>query len=344
MTGQGDEILHFHIRFRNGAGFVHAQHIHPGQGFDAVHILHQHLILAQFQSRGRQGDGGQQVQPLRDHAHQRRHGALHAVPEAQLQHEKFLMKQDQSHGHQQDAHHQDQPVQRAHHFGLSGLGVLLCLLRQPGGEGILPHCRQLHPAPARQNHGPRLYRVTFGLGNGVGLAGDEGFVHPHFAAAQNAVGADLVALSKFRNIVPDDGLRGYFLLFAVPDDGDRPSSYQGQLIHRPFCPDLLHNADDGIDGRHHQKAHVHHRGAADDQHRRQDHENQVKKRKAVGQDDLLLGFARMLRRARRFSFCRLLGSQALFRVDAVCCFCLFHGGFSQCCFRREVPLSDWGTH
>ena len=42
---QGDHVLHFHFRLGDGTGLVHAQHIHPCQGLDTVHILDQHFIL-----------------------------------------------------------------------------------------------------------------------------------------------------------------------------------------------------------------------------------------------------------------------------------------------------------
>ncbi len=61
VRGQRHHIVHFHNGFCDGAGFVHAQHVHPGQGFDAVHILHQHLFPGQLQRRNGHGHTGQQV-------------------------------------------------------------------------------------------------------------------------------------------------------------------------------------------------------------------------------------------------------------------------------------------
>ena len=95
---QRNHIFHLHAGCRNGAGLVHAQHIHPGQGFDAVHILYQHLLPGQLQGGYCHGHAGQQVQSLGNHADERRYRALHAVLQTQLQHFKLLIKQNQTNG------------------------------------------------------------------------------------------------------------------------------------------------------------------------------------------------------------------------------------------------------
>ena len=145
---QRDQIHHLHVRFRDGAGFVHAEHIHPSQGFNAVHVLHQHIVPAELQSGGGHGNGSQQVQSLGDHTYQRRDGTLHTAPETLLQHHIFLVKQHQSHRHQQTAHHEDQLVQGAHHFGLTHLGVGSCFGGELFRESIGTHGGELYPAMA----------------------------------------------------------------------------------------------------------------------------------------------------------------------------------------------------
>ena len=55
-----------------GAGLVDAQHVHPGQALDGGQLLHQDVAPGQGDRGHAEGDTGQQHQPLRDHAHQRR--------------------------------------------------------------------------------------------------------------------------------------------------------------------------------------------------------------------------------------------------------------------------------
>ena len=290
-TGQGDQIFHLHFRLGDGAGFVHAQHIHPGQSFHAAHVLHQHLAPAEFQGGSRHGDGGQQIQPLGNHPHQRRHGSLHAALEPQVQHEKLLVKQDQSHRHQGDAHHQNQLIQGAHHLRLPGFGIALGLPGQPGSEGILPHRRQPYSAPACQHHAAGADGVSHPPLHCVGFSGNQGFIQPQCSLADNAIGAQLVPLTEFRDVIPDQGLRPHLLTLSVPDHRHRSGRHQGQPVHRPLGPDLLNDADDRIDHRHQQKSHVHHRGPAEHQQHRQHGENQVEKGKGMSKKDFLLAFS-----------------------------------------------------
>ena len=182
-VGQGNDILHFHIRLGDGAGFVHAQHIHPRQRLDAVHVLHQHLFPAQLHRRRRHGDGGQQIQPLGDHPHQRRDGSLHAAFQTQLEDAELLIEQDNAHRHQRDAHEKDQPVQRAHHFRLFRTGVFLGFPGKLGGEGIPAHGGKLHPPTAGENGRAGFDFIPGNLRHRVGLAGEQRLVHPHFPAA-----------------------------------------------------------------------------------------------------------------------------------------------------------------
>ena len=77
----------------------------------------------------------------------------------------------------------------------------------------------------------------------------------------------------------------------------------------------MNNADDRIDHRHHQKAHVQGAGAADDEHHGQNHENQVKKGEAVGQNDFFFAFAGIDRLPRGSARLNLFVSQPQRRVN-----------------------------
>ena len=63
---------------------VHAQHVHPGQGLDGVHLVDQRPVPGQPHHAHRQGHGGQQEQPLRDHADEGRHHGDHRLPQPQI--------------------------------------------------------------------------------------------------------------------------------------------------------------------------------------------------------------------------------------------------------------------
>ena len=58
---QGNEILDLHAGLCDGAGFVHTQHIHPGQRLNAVHVLDQDLLLGQLHGGHSHGHTGQQI-------------------------------------------------------------------------------------------------------------------------------------------------------------------------------------------------------------------------------------------------------------------------------------------
>ena len=285
---QRNHILHLHHRLGDGTGFVHTQNIHPGQCFDAVHILHQHLSPGQHQSRCRHGHTGQQIQALGDHAHQRCHRSLHAVPEGQLQHLKFLEKQQKAHRYQRDANYPDQPVQRTHHAGFCRMGISLGLRGQPGRIGIHAHLGQPHPAGAGHHKaagtqgisGQLLYRILF--------AGDQRFIQQQPAGAYHTVCADLIPGSKLHDIVPNQQIRPDRFPVSFPQGAQLLGSHQGQLVHRPLGPDLLITADGDVAHHHDQKGHILHGGTGDDQQCRQHHKHQIEEGQQVFRKNLPL--------------------------------------------------------
>ena len=294
-VAQRQQVFHLHVRLRNGAGLVNAEHIYPCQGLDAVHILHQHPAFAEFLGRYCQSHAGQQIQPLGNHADQCRHGPLGALPQRQLQNHVFLPEQDNAHGHQSQPQKQDQPVQGPGHFGFLGLGIVFCFPGQSRRAAVFAHCRQFHPSPARQHDAAGMDLISGLLLHAVLFAGKQRFVHIEGPRPQNAVGADLVPLSEFRDVVPDDVLRGDILHSSVPDDLHRPPGNQRQLIHCPFGPDFLEDTDDRIDHHYAQKAHVHDRRLAHDQQHSQHDKYQIEEGQGMTQDDFLLAFARVAR-------------------------------------------------
>ena len=58
----------FHGAGGQGAGFIQAQHVHPGQGFNTGKLLHQGVAPAQLDHTDGHGHTGQQDQAFRNHA------------------------------------------------------------------------------------------------------------------------------------------------------------------------------------------------------------------------------------------------------------------------------------
>ena len=276
VVGQRNYIVHFHFGFGDSAGFIHAQHIHPGQGLDTVHILDQNLVLGQLQSRSGHGNAGQQVQALGDHAYQRGDHALGAFPEALTPYPESLVKQRCANGDQGNAHHPNQPIQRAHHFGFGCMGVGLRFRGQAGRKGIATYPGQLGSGRAGNDKAAGFQFVTGALHNGIFLTGDQRFIDLDLAAADDAVGTDLVAGHKFHDIVPDQQVGTHFYHLAFPNSPDLLGRHQSQPVYRPFCPDLLITADDCIADDDDQEGDILHGRACNQQDHRHDHEHQVK--------------------------------------------------------------------
>ena len=198
------------------------------------------------------------------------------------------MEEDGPYRHQGNAQKQDQPVQGADHLGFLPPGVGLGLPGQLCRAGVRPHGGKLHPAPAGEDQAAGMDPVPRELIHAVLLAGEEGLVDMELPGAQDPVGADLVPLAELGHVVPDDALRVYRQGCPIPDDLHRPPGHQGQLLHRPLGPDLLDDADDGVDDHNPQKSHVFRGGPANQQQNRQKNENKVKECQAVTENDLPL--------------------------------------------------------
>ena len=70
----GNDAADLHLIFRDCSGFVHAQHIHSGKGFDTLHIVNQYLLGCQADHADHQRNACQQIQSLWDHSN---HGSYH---------------------------------------------------------------------------------------------------------------------------------------------------------------------------------------------------------------------------------------------------------------------------
>ena len=128
------------------------------------------------------------------------------------------------------------------------------------------------------------------LADGILLAGDQSFVDLQFPAAHHRIGTDLISCHKFHDIIPHQNIGAELFQFPIPDGANMLGRHQGQLVYCPLGPDLLIAADNGIAQNHYQEGHILHRGAADQQHHRQNEEYQIEEGQAVFQNDLFFGF------------------------------------------------------
>ena len=181
----------------------------------------------------------------------------------------------------------NQLVQRGHHLGTGYLGVCLGFQGKLCRKALVSHLGQLSPGTAGDDKATGFQGVPFLLHHRIGLAGDEGLVHLELPHPDNAVGADLISRAVFHNVIPNQLVRGHQELFSAPDGWQLLLGNEGQLVHRPLCPDFLEAADDDVHHHHDQEGHVLDGGPGNDQNHRQNHKYQVEKGENVFGQNLL---------------------------------------------------------
>ena len=263
---QGDEGADLHLIFRNGAGFIHAQHIHTSQSLNALHVMHQHLPGGKAQNADHQRHAGEQIQPLGNHAQHRGHHGQNAVPEGGPGEHILLDEQENTNGHNENANHAHQPIQGAQHFrtllGIHGLGFQ----GQLGDVGLGAHPLQPGGALAGNQKAAGHEEVSQSLFQLVGLASEQSLVDQHLAVQNNGVGADLVACPEEHDVVQHQLLRGNFLNLPLPDDPSPGRVQHGELIQGVLGPNLLDNADEKICHHQRQEGQVPQRAGGEYQH------------------------------------------------------------------------------
>ena len=282
---QVHHLPYLHVGLGDGARLVYAQNVHPGQGLDAVHILGQHLALGQANHAHRQGHAGQQVEPLGDHADEGGHHGHHRLLGGALQEDELLDEQGHADGDEQDADDADELVQGGHHLALAHGDILLGLQGEAGGVGLRPHPVQPGPAAAGHHEGAGEQLVAGGLGDGVGLAGDEGLVDLHLAGEDGGVGGDLVAGGQLRHVIPHQLGGGHGDQVPLPHYVGPGGGQQVELVHGLLGAELLNDANAGIGHGDEQKEHVV-EGAHRHQQGRQHHKDEVEEGKDVFAHDL----------------------------------------------------------
>ena len=285
LLPQEDQILHRHLVLGDGAGLIHAEDIHPGQGLDGGHGMAQGLSFQQPQDTGHQGKTGEEIEPLGDHADHRGHGAGDGGMQVPSQPAPFLPEDHQAQGDHHEADDLYQTAQGPHHLRLAALAVLLGLQGQAGGKGLRPHGGEPGAALPRHHKAAGIQGVSRSLAHLVLLAGDEGFVHLHLSGQHPGVRADLVALGKDRHVVPHQLAGGHRQPVPFPDHPGLRGDQDLQFIQRMLAPQLLDDADGGIEKDDAHEGEVQPGADQDDAYRQEDEEH-IEIGEYVGEDDL----------------------------------------------------------
>ena len=281
----GENIGDFHGRLCDGTRFVHAKNIHMSQRFDAVHILHQNPLTCQLQGTDGNSNAGQKIEAFRNHADQGGHGGLHRAAESQRLH--LTDEQDDAHGDEGDTNNGDELGQGVHHLRLGRADIATGLRSQLCRVAVGADMGQLSLAATGDHKTSGFKHVARVFDDGVGLAGEQRFIHLHLTLADYRVGTNLIACDKFHNIIPNQLVCRKLPAFAVTDDPQLARGDQGQLIHGPFGADLLENADDRIGYGDNQKGQILKR-TDDDERCCKNDKDQVEEGKDILLDDLTL--------------------------------------------------------
>ena len=113
---QRQRVIRLHGALGDRAGLVHAEGIHPGKRFNAVHIPRQHPAFGKAHHAHGQRHTRQQVKPLGDHADERCHRGIDSLLHRQRQHPVLLPDQHRADRDKRYADKFDQPVKAAHHL------------------------------------------------------------------------------------------------------------------------------------------------------------------------------------------------------------------------------------
>ena len=272
---QRQRVISLHRALGNRAGLVHAEHIHPGQRLDAVHIPGQHLAAGQPHHAHRQRHAGQQIEPLRYHTNQggnrRIHGLLHREP----QHPVLLPNQHRANRNQRHTDEFYQLIQAAHHLAAGHLvAVGLRLGGQLAGIALGSHVGQPRRAAPRHQEAARAQLCAALLRHRPCFAGDERFIGLRAAVHHHGIRHNLVARAKLHHIILDQIIGQHGAPLTVPQAAHLPRRNQRQLVDGLFGAQLLHNADEGVPEHNPQKPHIEPR-VHQRQHDRQHQKHQI---------------------------------------------------------------------
>ena len=195
---------------------------------------------------------------------------------------------------------------------------------QTGSVGLTADPGQLRDAASGRAGTARLEGLAGRLRNGVRLTGQECFVDRDLPRTHDGVGADLVAVLEFDDVVPDQFTGGDFHLPSVANGGHFALREDGQLVDGMLRPQFLDDTDERVRQDDEQERTVlpgAHREHEDGEH----DEDAVEVREYVAFDDL--------GNALRVLFTGHVGIAVLFSFSDLCC--------SQALFEGRVHCRDF---
>ena len=232
-----------------GARLVAADDVDASQTLDCGQLLHQHLAPRQGDSGDREGDAGQQHQPLRHHAHQPCDGAGEGLAPVDAGVE--LTEEQQRGGRRNGPGHIAQEAVDALHQLGADAGELAGFGGQLARVGVFAHRRGPVGSRARHNEAAREHPRAGLLFDRLGLAGQQRLVELEPARLDNsAVGHDLVAGAQDDQVVQDHGLERHLLRGPVADDGGSWSVEDGQAVQGALGAHLLDDANQRVGDQH----------------------------------------------------------------------------------------------
>ena len=289
---QGNHGLQLHLAGGQGAGLVQAEDVRPGEGLDAVQLLHEGVAAAQAHHAHGQGNARQEHQPLGNHADHGGGRLGHGGVEAVAAHAVLLPEQQQTDRHDDHAEDADQPGHLLHQLGL-GAADDLGRAGETAQVALLAHALQLRGERAGGHKAAGHQPVAGLLGDRVALAGQQGFVHRADAAHADGVRRHPVARAQTHEVALH-GLLGHQLDLAAPADHvQRAAGGELQAMDCAVRADLLHRADHRVADDHAHEEHIAPR-ADPGQRRGNEDVEQVEEGQRVVREDAQNGFARLL--------------------------------------------------
>ena len=235
-----------HVRLRDGARFIDAEHIDARQRFNAFHIVQQHLFAYKTDGAQCKGDGGEKIQPLGNHADDRSDHGGNASLHGFVIDEIALAKQDDRDWDHGNADPFDNTVDGADHFGLLRALHLLCLRAQAHDIGIVADAAEHGaPLPCRDKAAAeQLIAACFC--NFIRFAAEQRFVDRKRAVEQHGIRGDLIARVQNNNIVKHKLLRRHGQFFPVAHDTGMRLCKQIHFVQHGFGAQLLNDADQSV--------------------------------------------------------------------------------------------------
>ena len=281
------DVAEHQLALGEGAGLVEADHVDAGQALDGGQLLGEDLLAGQPGGAHREGDAGEQHQALGHHGHQPGHRGLHRVDEAEVGADLRGDQQDGG-GYQQPAHPLDDAVDAVTQLGAhqrEAPGVRA----EPEGVRVGADLGGPHAAAARGHEAARHHVVAGHLVDRVGLPGEQGLVDLEAHRVEHLpVDADLVAGAQHHQVVGHQLLDPDLLLGAVAHHAGPGSVEHRQPVEGALGPDLLDDADGGVEDQHDAEQRILELAYRQDDHQ-QGAQQEVERGEDVGLDDLADG-------------------------------------------------------